>query len=479
MLRDQLNGILEDLALVGTETSLMLGAVLLLIVGLFTQRVAWIKSLYLATLCIAFYLNWQIEQSDLFLSDSLFGSAEIKGFTALFLLTGSLVLLFPRKKHLPEFYFLLLSLIVGSVFMMKSNSLLLVLLAIELVSFVSYILTGFSFLKKGFEASIKYLLFGALSSSMMLLGVGFIYGATGEISVSSWSIELFAALMPQVGLLLLLFGLFFKISIVPFHIWTPATYQEAPTDAVALFSVTPKLAGLLLLKRVVDSSGLDHESWLISVVLLLGIFSILIGTLGALRQSNARRMISFGSIAHAGFLLGFVVTPVQNYNANGFWVYSVLYAVMSVAVFYLLDRYEERSIVVIRDYATSKSETWMGGVFTLVLISLVGLPPLAGFTAKLFLFSGLWDIYQSTNATMSIAYLLVAVFASVASLFFYLQIPRHIFLQGERSPRRQSVASFSIGSKIIATIFAVTLLLLFFVPKLVVSLRFLLYNAHE
>lgn len=476
-LQNQLHEILIDLTLVTTETSLMIGAVVLLILGLITKRSVLLKAVYAVTIVLGIYFSLKIDSVGFYLSDSLFSSGEIISFSSLFLLVGLLVLVFPRENHVTEFYFFILALLIGSIFMMKANSLLLIYLSIELVSFVSYILTGFSFRKEGFEAGIKYLLFGALSSAIMLVGLGFVYGSTGDLYVSSWSSEVFSSLMPQVGLLFILFGIFFKISIFPFHIWTPATYQTAPIDGVTIFSIVPKLSGLILLRRVLMSSGLNYDHWLVSIVLVLGISSIVVGTLGALRQSNARRMISFGSIAHSGFLMAFVVIPDLYYNKEAFWWYAVIYGIMNLGAFYVLDGYERRSILNVQDYSNTKGETWMGSVFTLILVSLVGLPPLAGFTAKLFLFSTLWEVYSSMNSILSIIYLLVAVFATVASLFFYLKIPKTIFL--EKSQKTELVIEFSWRWKIIATIFAIVLLMLFFAPKMVMSLQLLLNNAYE
>lgn len=477
-LQDQLHGILNDLSLVSTETALMLGAIVLLIAGLISKRPVLIKSIFATVIAVALYFNLQISEVGIHVSESLFSSTYILSFASLFLLFGLLMLLFPRDKHTPEFYFLILSMIVGSIFMMKANSLLIIYLSIELVSFVSYILTGFSFKKEGFEASIKYLLFGAVSSAIMLIGLGLIYGTTQTFYISEWSSILFSDLLPQLGFLFLVFGVLFKVSIFPFHIWTPATYQSAPVDAVALFSVVPKIAGFVLLQRIVLASELDFSYWLITTILGLGIATIAIGTLGALRQSNTRRMISFGSIAHSGFLLSLVVTSSNSYQ-DAFWWYAAVYGIMNFGAFYLIDRYEAVSVYQNQEYLQSKNETWMGGVFTLILVSLVGLPPLAGFSAKLFLFSSLWEIYLEMEATITLTYLIIAVFATVASLFFYLKIPKNIFLGGPESDAEKAPISFSFQSKIIATIFAITLLMLFFVPKLVMNLQLLLNNVHE
>ncbi|SNS82169.1 NADH dehydrogenase subunit N [Ekhidna lutea] len=472
---DQLNGILADLQGVWAESALMLGAIAVLVLGLARSGRA-IKALFLIVLIFACYLNLTNGLRGDILSGSLFLSVHTSTFGILFLITASFLLLFKRgDKHSTEFYFFILSMLTGSLLMMKANSLLIIYLSIELVSFSSYILTNFSFKKKGFEASIKYLLFGAICSAIMLFGLGIIYGSTSTFLVSEWNSETFSALLPQVGFILLLVGIFFKISIAPAHLWVPATYQEAPADATAFMSIVPKLAALVLLKRIFEGQIFTSNHWIYSLVLGLGILTIVAGTLGAFRQSNARRMISFGAIAHSGFLLP--LTLIQSTTASeSLWYYSVVYAIMNMVTFYLLDVHERNGIVEIDDYKQTSRSVWIGAIFSLILVSLVGLPPLAGFTAKLFLFTTLWEGYSLLENSQMLWYLIVAVIATVGSLFFYLRIPRAIFLS--QSTDNQSI-NLNLSTKILATLFCIVLLLLFFAPQLVMEAQQLLNNVHE
>jgi len=478
-LQDQLDGILKHLSLASTETTLMLGAMVLLIAGLVYKKVILDKVVFSIVLIVALFLNLQIVNGGYYLSNSLYADSESIGFVSLFLLFGLATLIFPRQKHSNEYYFFVLSLLVGSVFMMKANSFLMIYLSVELVSFVSYLLTGFSFTKKGFEASVKYLLIGAVSSAILLFGLGLVYGTSNTFFISQLVEFPFSDLISEIGLLFIVLGVFFKISIFPFHLWTPATYQTAPVDAVAVFSVVPKLGGLLLLKRILQGAGLSFDHWLVTTVLALGICTIIVGTLGALRQSNTRRMISFGSIAHSGFLLGFIVVPISLYNQEAFWWYAVTYAIMNLGAFYLIDRFESFNVWKNEEYAQVKGEGWLGAMFTIILVSLVGLPPFAGFTAKLFLFTSLWASYTATGSTIEMAFLVSAVLATVASLFFYLRVPKNMFLTKQEPDAAKRVGAMPLQIKILATIFGITLLMLFFVPRLVMSLQSLLNNVHE
>lgn len=475
-LGDQLNGILIDLQGVSTESSLILGSIVLLVAGLIRSNVWLIKGIFLAILSIALYFNLGNEVAGLFMMDSLKHSGLILSFNSLFILSGMLLVLFVRDDdHAPEFYFFILAMLVGSLFMTKSNNLLITYLAIELTSFASYILTNFSFKQKGFEAGIKYLLFGAISSAIMLFGIGLIYGSTGTIYFSNWTNLEFSEVLPQIGFVMLLIGIFFKISIVPAHIWVPATYQEAPTDATAFMSIVPKLGGMVLLMNLFRLDIFPESHWIYLLVYALGIVTILAGTLGALKQQHARRMIGFGAIAHSGFLLPLILMDSST-ASNAFWYYGVAYALMNLAVFYLLDNYERNGVSSLNDYKGITANQWVGGSFTLVLVSMVGLPPLAGFTAKLLLFTSLWEGYQLLEQNHLLWYLIVAVLATVGSLFFYLQIPRQLFLN--QLAEAKSI-EFPNSTKFIATLFCIVLLLLFFVPQLVTEAQHMLNNLHE
>lgn len=472
-LSNQLELIIKELWLVSTETTLMLGAIVLLGVGLMTGKVIIHKGLYLITLIFAMYCSLYYVGDGAILTKSLFLNLTNLPFQFLLILSLGLILIYPRdSKHSVEFYFLMLAIGVGALFLIKANNLLIIYLSIELVSFVSYVLTGFSFKRQAHEAAIKYLLFGAISSAFLLFGIGILYGGTGTIYLSEWDFGTFDLLLNQVGLLFLLFGLFFKIAIFPFHAWTPATYQGAPLDAVVIVSIVPKIAGLLALKRILIDASIPMDHWIIMGTLGLGIMTILVGTLGALRQQNVRRMISFGAIAHSGFMLPFAMI-VGNTSEQAFWSYAFIYTLMNIITFYLVGQYESKGIIQNSDFGNASKSTITGVLFTLILVSLIGLPPLAGFTVKFFLFSTLWENYIQTGLNPYLTYLMVAVLATVASVFYYFRIPYYHFI-AEGSDKEDASIKFSSSTKIIATIFTIVLLLLFFAPKLIVMMHTLL-----
>ncbi len=245
-----------------------------------------------------------------------------------------------------------------------------------------------------------------------------------------------------------------------------------PNDATAFLSIVPKLAALVLLRRIFESLSLPESHWLIVVCLSLGIFTMVMGTFSALSQSSARRMISMGAIAHSGFLLpfAFMTSPTA---VEAFWWYAVAYALMNLLVFYLLDGFENQQIIHTQAYAGLGSYiSLIGVIYTAGLVSLAGLPPFAGFTAKLFLFISLWETYLLHNQSIYMIYLVTAILITLISLFFYLRIPCQLFLAKNVNP--SPAIEFKNLTKFIATLFSVALLLLFFVPKLLIAMQQLL-----
>ena len=203
---------------------------------------------------------------------------------------------------------------------------------------------------------------------------------------------------------------------------------------------------------------LSAFQWGHEIILGLGIFTIVIGTLGTLKQTNVRRLISYGSIAYTGFLLPFAVLEI---STDLFIWYAIIYALMNAGIFYAIGQFEKRGIFELSDYAgLGKSVPVMGVLMTVVLVALIGLPPTAGFTAKWFLFSSLWNSYQLGSDPFLLTYLLIGVFATAVALFYYLRVPYYMFLKsGESKIENPPVFVYSILSLI-----AILLLGFFFAP---------------
>lgn len=332
-----------------------------------------------------------------------------------------------------EFFSLLTALLLGLHLLVMSRHLLMLYLGIELVSISSYVLTYFSENRKSANGSLRYLLFGAMSSGVMLYGISWLYGLAGSLDFAApifWqSLSAQPALLVTMALILTLSGLLFKISAVPFHVWAPDVYDAAPIAIVAFFSVAPKVAALVVL-WFVSQAGAAQLSGFQSFMAVLSLASITIGNFGALAQRNARRMMAYSSIAHAGFLLIGIVAG-SSFAFQSFLFYSVVYLFMNLAAFLLLHWLEAATQSgTMSDYqGLGLQHPGLGVALVIVMIALAGLPPTAGFTAKLLLFSSLWEAYARSGNGLLLALFGWGLLNVAISVFYYLRIPYLLFFR--------------------------------------------------
>ena len=375
----------------------------------------------------------------------------------------------PTRNSLPlDWLPILLALLLGLYLMTMSVNLLTIYLSIELVSISSYLLTALSANRKASEGGLKYLLFGAVSSAIMLYGMSLLYGLTGTLALSDFVEELSRndSFVIYVAGFLTLAGILFKLSLVPFHVWTPDTYEAAPTPVVAFFSVGPKAAALLVLMRVLTALPANFQTPLAVIALA----SILLGNLSALWQTDAKRMLAYSSIAHAGFLL----VGVVSFNETGFEAatfYVATYVFINMAAFLLIDLLarQRNGNLTMQDFSgLSTSQPLLSAALTVVMIALTGLPPTVGFTAKLLVFSSLLEAYQSTGNLWLPALFVIGLLNAVVSLFYYLRIP---FLLYFRPATASSVSENRVSRPqlILAAVLTVPVLVLFFKPDWVLQ----------
>lgn len=356
-----------------------------------------------------------------------------------------------------EFYAVLLVVVMGLFLMTMAVNGLSIYLSIEFVSVGSYFMASLGREKKSSEGGLKYLLFGALSSAVMLYGLSFLYGMTGTLDLTSevftnQLVENHSSLVLIVGFLTLT-GVLFKLSLVPFHIWTPDVYEGATTPVVAFLSTAPKAAALLMLMRLLSVLTADFQQ-LMGIIALL---SILIGNLSALWQNDLKRLLAYSGIAQAGFILMGLVA----FNQSGFesaTFYIIVYVLMNLAAFLLLDLIGEGSIDLPSFAGKGTSQPFLSICFTIVLVALVGLPPTAGFTAKLLVFSSLWESYQATNNGLLLVLLVVGLLNAVISLFYYFKIPFYLFFKNNISSKTTNSPLFG---RMMAFLLTLALILLF------------------
>ena len=350
-----------------------------------------------------------------------------KFFQILILLSVS-CLLFMSKQYLqknnlfkPEYPILIIFSTLGMMIMISSHNFLLLYLGLEIQSLSLYVVSSFRRDNyKSTEAGLKYFILGSLSSGLMLFGISLIYGSTGSINFEIISSMInYEGFFPGIvaGLVFLICGFAFKASAVPFHMWTPDVYEGSPTPVTAFFATVPKLAAVGVLLRVLfDCFGPIVESWQ-QVIIIISVLSMFLGSVAAIGQNNIKRLMAYSSIGHIGFVLMGVASGTDK-GISAVLIYMVLYIIMNVGVFVFILNMERNGVAVTTINSlnmynnVSKSQTLF---LTILLFSLAGIPPLAGFFGKFFIFNA------AINAGLSWLAVMGGI-ASVIAAFYYLRI---------------------------------------------------------
>ena len=364
-----------------------------------------------------------------------------------------------------EFYGLLVLAALAITLAASSTDLIMIYLSMEFLSIASYILVGY--LRddpKSNEGAIKYFLYGAIASGIMLYGMSLLYGVTGTTSLAEIA-KVFAAgkvagdmlwlVLPALVMLLAGFG--FKIALVPFHQWAPDAYEGAPTPVTAFLSVGPKAAGFAILIRVFLAAFPAFQVDWVAVLAAISMVTMTLGNVVALKQTNIKRMLAYSSIAHAGYILiGFASVALKSpsiFNGvNGVLLYLLGYLFTNVGAFVAVIAFENGTgSNQISDYAgLVKRSPWLAGTLFVLLLSLTGIPPTAGFLGKFFVFAAAINVQFWALA-------LVGIINSVIAAFYYLNVARYMFFLPAAEESRVKISPALAVALGIAT--AVTLLI--------------------
>ncbi len=407
-------------------------------------------------------------------------------FKVMLLLATILIILFSMKSRelddyidrIGEYYMLILGMILGMFLMVGATNVLLMFLAFELTSFCSYVLAGFTRNSpRSAEASIKYIIYGAVSSGIMIYGISLLVGITGAIDIYGINEALSAGVeQPMVlliAVIMILVGFGFKLAIVPFHFWAPDVYEGAPITITAYLAVASKIAAFAMTVRFfkvsfIDAGGMDAigvwafiEGFNWNIILaIMAALAMVVGNLVALWQDNIKRLLAYSSIAHAGYIMmGLVV--LTNEGISAILIYVFMYLFMNMGAFFV-------AMIVSNKLNTESIDDYKGlglrapfesVAMTVFMIALTGLPPTAGFIAKLYVF----------GAAVSAGWIWLVVLAGVmtiVSLFYYMRVVRNMFLV--QPEEKQSGIQFDIGSKAILLVLLVPTLLfgVYFTPVL-------------
>jgi len=423
------------------EMLLAVGAMALLMLGAFApdnqktgESVTWLAILLIAAAAVLIALQ-PARGEQLF--EGAFVVDRFGRFMKLLVLTGSaasllLAMDFLCSKRLMKFEYPVLILLatVGMMMMVSANDLIALYLGLELQSMALYVLASIQRDNvRSSEAGLKYFVLGALASGMLLYGASLIYGFTGSTSFPAIAGVAQANDAAQnvgliVGLVFLLVGIAFKVSAVPFHMWTPDVYEGAPTPVTAFFASAPKIAAMAILLRTLASAFGGLEAQWLQVIWFISIASMLLGSFAAIGQKNIKRLMAYSSIGHIGFaLVGLAAGTHQ--GAQSVLVYLAIYLVMTLGTFacILAMRRGDEMIEDI-DQLSGLAQTNLPMAFTLAMLmfSLAGIPPLAGFFAKFYVFGAAVEAGLYPLAV-------IGVLASVVGAYYYIRIVLIMFVR--------------------------------------------------
>jgi NADH-quinone oxidoreductase subunit N len=355
-----------------------------------------------------------------------------------------------------EYPILILFSSLGMSLMISANDLITLYLAIELQSLPLYVMAAFKrdSVESG-EAGIKYFVLGALSSSLFLFGSSLIYGFTGSIEFSEISRSIDILNINSgivVGIVFILSGLIFKISAVPFHMWTPDVYEGSATPITAFFATAPKMAAMCMLVNILYGpfSG-AFESWQ-QIIIFVSIASMSLGSFVAIRQSNIKRLLAYSSIAHMGFALIGLISPLSQLGVQAILIYMLIYIVTNLGVFACiisLEKNEGETISNTDDLSgLSKKYPFISFSMAMLMFSFAGIPPLAGFFGKYLIFRSAIE-----NGLIEIA--VFGLIISVVAAFYYIRIIKIMYFD-ESNIKITMLSSKGLNiTNVICTIFIV------------------------
>ncbi len=457
---------LADLKYLVPEMFLFVWAIVVLLIDVFSKRrsvstPAWFS---LAGLIITGFLLTRFQGGALwngmFVADTFAFFFKIVFVGSAFFAIGSSFGVAERMgHHRGEYFSLILLSTVGMMFLASAKELITLYIGLELTTIPLFVLAAFhKSNRRSAEAGLKYMIIGAASSAILLYGLSIIYGMTGTTYLPQVTINLsihwlsYGDVGPAftVAIMLIIAGLVFKLAIVPFHMWAPDVYEGSPTPITAFLSVASKGAGLAAFVRIFVGMFVAFSTDIMAprdwgnMVAFLAAITMIIGNVIAVRQTNIKRLLAYSSIAQAGYIMvGVVAASSLGVASISFYVFAYLFA--NMGAFAVITVYADRTgSEQISDYAgLAKSSPAIAAAMALFLLSLAGIPPLAGFLAKYYVFA----------AAIQAGYtwlVVLAVLTTVIALYYYANVIRLMYLSAETNPHHV-IPSFPAGMVLIIT----------------------------
>ncbi len=372
-----------------------------------------------------------------------------------------------NQEHFSEFYILAMFATIGMLVLISANSLLTVYLGLELLSLSLYSMVAMNRdSAQSSEAAMKYFILGALASGMLLYGISMLYGVSGTLQLDQLVAYTEMADQQRIlmvfGVVFVIVGIAFKLGVVPFHMWLPDVYQGAATPVTLFIGTAPKLAAFAMAVRILADGlqGLAAE-WS-SMLIILAVLSISIGNIVAIAQTNIKRMLAYSTIAHMGFLLlGILAASSSGYASAMFYV--IVYALTSMGAFgtvILLSRSDTEADQITDFSGLAKRSPWFGFIMLVLMFSLAGVPPFAGFWAK-------WYVLKEVVAAGYVWLAALAVFFSIIGAYYYLRIVKLMYFDDSSDP--QSLVA-SQDMKLVLSVNGLAIFLLGVLPGSLMSI---------
>ncbi len=430
---------MENLQLIFPEIFMSLSIMFLLILGVFKKKSSKIvlnisAVILFVTAVIIFNDTLGLDKTKLFNNSIIIDY--LSSFMKIATLLAAFIVLIISSKYLNilkiskiEYPILILSSILGMMVMISSNDLIVFYMGLELQSLALYVLATFNRDQiKSSEAGLKYFVLSALSSGLLLYGCSLIYGFTGSTNFDLIANELSSNdYVLTLGIVFILVGLAFKISAVPFHMWAPDVYEGSPTSVTLFFSIVPKIAALTVFIRFLYVPFLNLIDQWQMILIFLSIASMLFGAIAAIGQTNLKRLIAYSSIGHVGYALAGLTTG-SNEGIQSSIIYITIYILMNLGFFSCLLMLKRNNVYYekIDDLAgLSKNHPLLSLSFLIIMFSLAGIPPLAGFFAKFYIFKA---VIEESMYFLAI----VGLLSTVVAAFYYLRIIKIIYFDKEK-----------------------------------------------
>ncbi len=430
---------MENLQLVFPEIFLSLSIMFLLMLGVYKKNSSKLIQnisliILLITAVITFNETISVKDEKLFnnsvIVDYLSSFMKIITlFAAFFVLVISSTYLKTFKIFKIEYPILILSSVLGMMIMISSNDLIVFYMGLELQSLALYVLATFNRDNiKSSEGGLKYFVLSALSSGLLLYGCSLIYGFTGSTNFDIIAIQLNSnEYSLTFGIVFILVGLAFKISAVPFHMWAPDVYEGSPTSVTLFFTMVPKIAALSVFIRFLYVPFLDLiEQWQM-ILIFLSIASMLFGAVAAIGQTNLKRLVAYSSISHVGYALAGLATGTND-GIQSSVIYITIYILMNLGLFsclLMMKRNNEYSENIDDLSGLSKNHPMLSLSLLIILFSLAGIPPLAGFFAKFYIFK---SVIEQSMYFLAI----VGLLSTVVAAFYYLRLIKIMYFDEEK-----------------------------------------------